>query len=128
MLVTVRLRVLSAAVPALAAALLVLGSRCTDAAHSFLLYAGVIHADAGCASGMALGPSAMQIGGLGLIVAASAIGNSVAVREAIASLFGRLMTVRPFARPVPVPVLSGYSRRRTWGVDCGVGSRDPPRP
>lgn len=124
---TARLRLLIAAAPLLTATALAFGSRCTDAAHSLFLYMGVVHADAGCASGTALGPSMVQAAGLTAIVLITVLGSSAAVREAVDALVERLAHhVDPVLMPQPAPVTADYSRRLTWGSRTGAGSRDPP--
>lgn len=124
---TLRLRILAAAVPSLAAALLVLGSRCSDAAHPLFLYAGLVHADEGCASGMALGPSTLQLIGLAALILIGAAANSAAVHDAVGALIDRLSpSVTGVLLPPPVPIAAVYSERITWGEERGSGSRDPP--
>lgn len=124
---TARLRLIIAAAPLLAVTALALGSRCTDAAHSFFLYMGVVHADAGCASGTALGPSMVQVAGLTAILLITALGSSAAVREAVDALVEQLTHhADPVLMPEPAPATVGYSRRLTWGARAGAGSRDPP--
>lgn len=124
---TARLRLLIAAAPLLAATALALGSRCTDAAHSFFLYMGVVHADAGCASGTALGPSVVHVAGLTIVLLITVLGSSATVREAVNALVERLAHhVDPVLIPQPGPVAADYSRRVTRGAWTGAGSRDPP--
>lgn len=124
---TARLRLIIAAAPLLAVTALALGSRCTDAAHSLFLYMGVVHADAGCASGTALGPSMVQVAGLTAILLITALGSSAAMREAVDALVERLTHhVDPVLMPQPAPATADYSRRLTWGARTGAGSRDPP--
>lgn len=124
---TVRLRSLLAVAPLLAAGLLALGSRCAETSHSLFFYAGMIHADEGCVSGAALGPSLTQLAGLTVVVFVGALGNSAAVRDAIGRIVDRFgLQVSPAAVPSVRPVSAGYSRRLAWGVRRGSAARDPP--
>lgn len=123
-----RSRLAVVAAPVLATSALTLGSRCTDSAHALFRHLGVVHADAGCGSGMALGPSLAQLIGITLLIAAAAAAGSTAVREAIDALLERLTVVRgPVRMPVAVPVTAVVESSPTWGWRTGAGSRDPPR-
>lgn len=124
---TARNRLVIAAVPALAAILTSVGARCTDAVHPYLSAVGIVHEDAGCASGTALGPSTFQVVGLLAMVLLGVVANSVAVREVATAFIAHLVpTVPRWRTPDPVPVMAGYVRQSTWGVSRAVGSRDPP--
>lgn len=124
---TTRLRLLAATVPTLVAVLMVVGAECTSATHAALHHLGLVHADPGCASGTALGPSFLQLAGLALLISFGVLANSVAVQEAAGAYLRQLFgATEPLVLPDPVPVTTGYIRPDCWQGPDSVGSRDPP--
>lgn len=110
-----------------AAAILMLGAPCAPSAHPVFLYTGVVHADAECGSGVALGPGALQLLGIAVLVLLIAAANSALVRDTVGAFVGRLRQQPvPVRVPVSQPVSSAYRGRFTHGAERRTSSRDPP--
>ena len=120
-------RILLAAAPMSAAAILMLGAPCAPSAHPVFLYTGVVHADAECGSGVALGPGALQLLGIAALLLVTAAANSALVRDTVGSFVGRLrQQPLPVRIPAAQPVSSSYRGRFTYGAERRTSSRDPP--
>lgn len=89
---------------------------------------GVVHTETDCGGGLALGPSAMHVGLLALVLIGLVASGSESIRQSIAAALLKVIPLRAAAVAGPVRVTVAQSDRGVWRniIASPTGSRDPP--